>query len=115
MPSVIPLRPSAARYEFSTTIDGDDYTFYVYWNDRDDAWYFDVLDSSSFVIASGLKIVLGTYIGRTVRHKLFQSGVLVAWDSTDKGKDATFDDLGTRVLLLRYTAFEVMAEIRGGV
>ncbi|MBK9033275.1 MAG: hypothetical protein IPL61_18715 [Myxococcales bacterium] len=53
--------------------------------------------------------MIGTYLGRTYKHRLFRTGALVAIDRSGAGRDATFDDFGRRVLLVRYTAHEIVA------
>ena len=112
MPVVLPFSPGAPFYRVSTSMDGSDgpstqYILDVRWNERDKAWYFDLLDGSENIIASGLKVVLGAYIGRTSQHPFFRTGVLVAVDSTGQGQDAGYDDLGNRVQVIRYTLPEM--------
>lgn len=106
---VLPFRPSIGNYRFGTTIGGTPYIFDVRWNSRDNvdrttgiakgAFYFDVREENLQPIARGIKIVLGAYLGRRVNHRLFKSGVFAAQDSTNKGREATYDDLGVRVLI----------------
>ena len=55
----------------------------------------------------GVKVVLGTYLGRSCAHPLFTEGVFVAIDTTNKHAEATYDDLGTRVEVWYYTTDEV--------
>jgi hypothetical protein len=95
----IPFQPSIAYYRFGTPIDDASYVFDVRWNSREQAWYFDILEANLTPILYGTKIVLGTYLGRRCEHRLFNRGVFVAIDTTDKGREAAFDDLGTRVLV----------------
>ena len=114
MPQIVPLSPSLPWYRLNTSLDGKDgpvtpYIFDVRWNERDQAWYFDLLDGSETIIASGLKIVLGAYIGRTTQHAFFKTGALVAIDTTGQGLDAGFDDLGTRVKLFRLTLPDIIS------
>jgi hypothetical protein len=105
----IPFEPSIPFYRFSTAVENTEYFFDVRWNGRDRAWYFDISTINEIVVASGLKIVLGTFIGRTTEHELFRNGVFVAWDTSDQGLDATFDDLNTRVLVYWLSIEEVLA------
>lgn len=96
----IPLSPSIGHYQFSTQIMGEDYTFEVRWNARDAAWYFDLFDAAGRVIRRGFKIALGAYIGRLVRHPLFlRDGMFFAYDASQQHREATFDDIGSRVIL----------------
>jgi hypothetical protein len=96
----IPLQPSIASYEFTTQIGNRQYVFRVRWNGRAEAWYFDVLEGEDLQpIATGLRISLGLAIGRYVQHRLFTTGAFLAFDLTRQGREATFDDLGARVVL----------------
>lgn len=109
MALLIPFQPSIPFYRFSTTIENVEYVFDARWNGRDSAWYFDVSGVDNTPIVSGVKVVLGTYLGRTVDHPLFRDGVIVAVDTSDAGLDASFDDLGTRVQVMRLTLDEVLS------
>lgn len=96
----IPLVPSIGHYDFTTTIEGSDYLFVVRWNTREQAWYFDLFESNGRVIRKGFKIVLGSYIGRGINHPLFlRDGMFFAFDSSQQHREATFDDIGSRVIL----------------
>ena len=113
MPQLLPMIPGDGSYEFSTQLNGVSYRIGVRWNARDSAWYLDFYDAQGAPIVNGLKVVLGTHIGRRVAHPLFRDGVLVARDLSGQGKPPGFYDLGARVALLYFTAFEVAAVIRG--
>jgi hypothetical protein len=63
------------------------------------------------VVVLGLKLVLGTYIGRTCAHPLFSEGVFVAVDTTNQHAEAGLDDMGTRVEVWYYTADEIAAVV----
>lgn len=95
----IPFESGTAAYSFETPIDGVPYRFDVRWNTRSEAWHFDLYEQDGTPIAHGLKIVLGAFIGRRIQHRLFRTGVMVARDDSGQGRDATIDDLGTRVLV----------------
>lgn len=115
MAFLLPLEPSIARYDFTLALPtpgalaGTPYIFALRWNSRDTAWYMDVSEIDETTIVIGLKLVLGTYIGRTVTHPLFTEGVFVAVDTTNQHEEATYDDMGTRVELWYYTAAEIAA------
>ena len=113
MPTTIPLLPSDASYRFATNIGNENYIFYVRWNSRDAAWYFDLLEQDGTVIVQSVKIVLGAPLARATVHRLFANGVFVARDTTASGIEPTFDDLGTRVQLWYFTRDEMVAELLG--
>ncbi len=82
-------------------------TFDVHWNDRDSAWYFSLLDSAGLTIISGVKIVLGTALARSSAHAFFSTNFLKAFDTSGQNREATFDDIGVRVILLHATVDEL--------
>jgi hypothetical protein len=108
----LPLVPSLPNYRVGTTIIDTLYLLDVRWNSRDQAWYMDILDSEEAVIRRGIKLVLGTYIGRTSNHPLFRNGVFVVMDRSGEGRDAGLDDMGTRVLVRYYSSDDVVAGLR---
>lgn len=108
--NVLPFIPSDPHYQFETTLNDIPYHFDVRWNERDKAWYFDMYDKDGVEIILGVKIVLGTYLGRRSTHEFFATNALVATDITLENRDPTFDDLGTRVFVIHYTSTELMAE-----
>jgi hypothetical protein len=109
--SIIPFIPGDGNYRFSTTLNDEQYTFDVRWNSRDEAWYFDMLDAEGVMIVAGVKIVLGTYLGRRSAHPFFSSNVIAAIDTTLAEQDPTFDDLGVRVLVQHYPINDLIAEL----
>lgn len=125
MPAVIPFIPSNGNYDFDVDIDGASYHFDVRWNSRDEvpatasregvdgAWYFDISESDGTPIARGLKITVGSYIGRYSTHELFEKGVIAAIDTSGAYRDPGFDDLGTRVEVRYYTVEDLVAEVTG--
>src|SRR5678815_5091976 len=97
MPILLPFRPSIPQYRFRTAILGAEYRFDVRFNTRVDLYFVDISDVKSVPIVAGVPIVLGAFLGRNSGHTLFQSGVLLARDTTQSGREARFADLGDRV------------------
>jgi hypothetical protein len=91
--------PSTDHQRFSTTIDNATYTFEVRWNVDDESFYLDVYEVDGTAIMLGMRIVLGAFLGRTKDHPLFRRGVLMAYDISGDKREATYDDLGTRVVI----------------
>lgn len=115
MPLQLPVLTSVPWHRVNTTINGYPVIFEFTWNARDNAlglttgaWYFDLMEQDETPIVNGVKIVLGTPLGRRSTHQLFRNGVLFAFDTSRQQKDAGFDDLGARVVLRYYTGAEVM-------
>lgn len=109
MPAALPIVPSVPNYRFSTSLDGTQYVFDVRWNARAESWYLDISDESDEIIARGLRMVLGAALGSRSADPRFPAGVLIMFDNEGTGRDAGFDDMGTRVSLLFYTAAELAA------
>jgi len=109
-PAVIPFIPSVPEYDFDCVIEDDSYNFDVHWNEHDKAWYFTLSETDGDVIAEGLKITVGSYIGRYSTHKLFQRGVIATIDTSGQYKDPTFDNLGTTVEVRFYKIEDLIAE-----
>lgn len=109
---ILPLVPSVTEYTFDTVLDDLPYFFRVAWNTRDEAWYLDIYDGGDRTpIAYGVKVVLGTNLGRTHDHPLTRQGLLVAIDRSGENRDATLDDLGERVIVMHVTQAEFGAAI----
>lgn len=97
MPYELPFVPSLGFYRFDTTLFGVVYVFDVSWNAVDGAWYMDILTDAQVVVASGIKLALGAAIGARLRDPAAPPGFFFVVDTSGKGVDATFDDMGTRV------------------
>lgn len=109
---LLPLEPSNPNYEFTTSIDSVPYQFRFRWNSRASAWFMDIREQDDTPIVLGVKVVLGTSLGRRSTHPLFSSGAFRAIDTTNKGLEATLDDLGSRVEIRYFSVVEVEALIR---
>lgn len=111
MAVIVPFEPSIPNYRFSTTLLSQTYVFDVRWNARDDAWYFDILDSANSPILHGVKIVLGALLGGRCVDPRFPAGRFMACDMTDSGTEAKYDDLGVRVLIYFMSYDEIDAAV----
>ncbi len=109
--TVLPFVPSDPNYSFNTTLNGEQYFFDVRWNSRDEAWYFDMSDTQGTPIIKGIKIVLGTFLGRQSAHPFFDDNLFAAIDTTLDNLDPSFDDLGKRVLVQHYTTLALEHEL----
>lgn len=104
---VIQTLPSVPFQTQSVTIRGKVYVLAFRWNTRDAAWYFDISDEAGAAIRSGVKIVLGAYLGRMATVDPFNDGAFVAVNTGNDAADATLDNFGAAVLLKYYTAAEL--------
>ncbi len=114
----LPCKPSIGLYTVGTTLLGDDYTFKFAWNEREDedvgAWRMSIYDANNTTIATGIKIVLGAFLGSHTDHQLFRNGVLIAVDLSQQEIDAGFHDLGARVVLQYVPVLELIYRWQGG-
>lgn len=107
---ILPLTPGIAAYRVATALGDVGYVFDLRWNHRDECWYLDAYaEDGVTAIFHGVKVVLGAHLGRIHRHPLVADGALVAFDTSGQFRDATFDDLGSRVLLVYIPADELLA------
>lgn len=120
MPQILPFRGREANQDIDTTIGEFDVSVHLRWNGRENedrgAWFFSLYDVQGNLIAGGLKIVLGAYIGRGIDHPLFRDGVFLAVDRAQRSnrnvaREARFSDLGTRVRVYYYTEQELANQL----
>lgn len=120
MPVILDFRPSTSPYRFGVILRGTEYVFDVRWNTREDngagAWFFNVLEVDLTLIAAGVKVTLGAYLGRSTNHPLFSDGALVCRipHGNDR-RNPTFDDIGRRVEVWYFTREEMVQEIIGSI
>lgn len=88
-------------------MDSVQYVLDVRWNAREAAWFLDILAEDETPIISGVKIVLGTTLGRRSADSAKPAGLLRAFDLSGRSEEAGFDDLGTRVVVYYFSADEV--------
>lgn len=99
MPQRLPLIPGEPHYRFSTELSGIPFVVEVRWNQREEAWYMTVLDANESPVLSGVKLVLGALLGARSADPRKPPGAFVVADLSGTGRDATLDDLGTRVVV----------------
>jgi len=109
MPVELPFEPTIPFQTFGTTLDGTQYVINVRWNDRAQAWFFDLLTEGEEMIRAGIRIVLGTVLGGRSADDRMPAGMLKAVDLTETGTEATLDDLGVRVVVYFFTLEELAA------
>ncbi len=107
MPGTIPVEPSVPDQQFTTTLTGIVYDIRVRWNTRDESWYMDVRDKAGVAIQLGIRLVLGSTLGLASGNPLRPEGRFILIDTSGENREATLDDLGTRVVL----QFESWAEM----
>jgi hypothetical protein len=107
MPQRLPIDAAFPRYRVATNLGETQFVLDVHWNGRAEAWYLDLATEDGAPIRSGMKIVLGALLGIRSRDPRMPDGVLVASDLSGEGRDATLDDLGSRVVVFFYPSSEL--------
>ena len=106
---ILPTRTNIPHYEFEIELDGVSVRLEFRWNDREAAWFFDVLELDASPILQGRKVVLGLpLLGRFADARL-PTGDLIAIDTAGTNVEPGIDELGTRVRLCYATAAELAA------
>jgi hypothetical protein len=107
MPSQLPIDASDPQYRVGITLQDTPYIVDVRWNGRDAAWYLDFYDVAELPIRLGIKVVLGAFFLLRCADPRKPGGALLAADLSGEGRDATIDDLGSRVMIYHYTYTEL--------
>lgn len=97
---IIPTETNDPRFEIRVALTGDEFVFQFVWNERDDHWYVSLFDALLSPIFLGHKYVIGDALLRYVRFPRRPAGELMVIDMAKTDKDAGFDDIGKRVLLV---------------
>jgi hypothetical protein len=100
--------------EQRTTLDGADFIFRFWLNQRESRWYLDLYDADRSLIAGGIKIRPNIDLLDRLRHDARRPpGVIMALDVLSQGASPRTaispgpDDLGDRVKLLYVDAAEL--------
>lgn len=97
---VIPTRTDEARYSIEIDLDQLTYRFDFDWNDRAEAWSFDLYDANNVLLLAGRRVVVGFPLINRFRDARLPPGDLHAVDTSTANLDPKFADLGDRVKLL---------------
>ncbi len=98
---VIPINPGVPHQSMQVDLDGVKFNLTLHWNEREGAWYFDLLDASNVPLLMGTKLVINVPLLRRMSTETKPPGEIVALDpSGNEGADPGLDDLGERVLLV---------------
>ncbi len=89
-------------YTMSTTLDGSDYLFEFRYNQREDAWYFDIGLTDGTVLVRGTKVVCNVSLLKRFADSRMPKGTLFAWPNTNSRLAPGLLELGEdkRVTLL---------------
>ena len=95
-------------YTMSTTLDGSDFLFEFRYNQREDAWYFDVALTDGTVLVRGVKVICNKPLLQRFADSRLPKGTLIAWPNTNTRKAPGLLELGEdkRVTLLYFSLSE---------
>lgn len=98
---LIPLQNAVPSFTQTVLLEDVNYRLRFDWNDRSSRWYFSLLDSTDDPIVAGICMVVGKPLlqGATTDIRC-TPGDFFAVDTSGKAKEAGFNDLGVRVLLI---------------
>jgi hypothetical protein len=93
------LFDGTANYTFNVQLDNITYIFEFNWNDRQSAWFFNLLDANSNMLLAGRKVVLGLFMLTEFVSSGFPLGDLTAIDTGGTNQPPGLTELGNRVIL----------------
>ena len=96
-------------YTMTVALDGADYLLEFRYNQREEAWYFDISLSDGTLLVRGIKIVCGLPLLRRFADNRLPAGTLMAVSNTDERSPPKLLELGDdskRVTLIYFTASE---------
>ena len=109
----IPTNPNGeAAFEQRTNLEGDDFIFRFWYNEREDRWFVDLYDDTRSLIAGGVKLIPTANLFEVLtddRAPAGRVGVFDRYSAGDAPRTARapgFADLGSRVLVLYYDTAE---------
>lgn len=93
----IPLIPNP-YYSLNISLDDNLYKLQLRWNYTDEAWIMNIESLTSSFAVSGIKLVTG--IDLLEPYAAYEMGRMFMVDLEDENLDPTFDDIGTRFVLV---------------
>lgn len=85
-------------YRFTVNLDGQNYSFRICYNKRNDTFYLSVLDSNERLVISDVPLL--SYVLTTTRFAftpLMPSGDVMVGDSKDGKYDPTYENFGKNI------------------
>jgi hypothetical protein len=98
---------STAQFEYRVDLEDAEFTLAFRYADRLGQWLLTVTDSDGNKIITSRPCLLGVRMLKGNTKATRPAGDLVFVDTSSSGTEATFDDFGSRVLLVYLTAAEV--------
>lgn len=113
----IPVQPSLDNYRERVLLDGKLFDLAFYWNERDEAWYLTIYESSQprnddgsrDAVLASIKIVLNYGLLGQFQDRRRPLGEFIAVDTEGSLENPGRRELGRRVLLRYYSTAELAA------
>lgn len=102
----LPLRADLSSYSFQVELDRKSYGFVFRWNEREGAWYFDILDGGGVLLRAGMKVVLDFPLLIRATNVDLPPGQFFAVDTSGALEAPGLEELGARVQIVYYEASE---------
>ncbi len=100
------------NYSITVQLDANTYTLEFNWNDRQSAWFFNLLDVDGNPVLMGRKVVLNLPMLHEFVGSQFPTGDFLAFDSSPSGNVVPgLNDLGARVIMY-YLTSDDLAEFK---
>lgn len=96
----IPVFPENASFTENITLDGVNYIMHIYWNVRDEYWYFGLFLPDGTMVLNGIKMpvnytLISSFVGANV-----PPGDFILFDESGNNAPCGRDELGERCILL---------------
>ncbi len=108
----IPITDPTPRFTQGVDLDGVSYVLSFEWNDRDETWSMNVLNSDSVPLVTGVGLRIGLPLLNRYTSVAGPAGVLEVIDTTGQDLDPGFADLGDRVQLVYTPLAEIPSDFR---
>jgi hypothetical protein len=95
----IPTSTTLAVYRFSIELDGLVYELAMFFNQRDERWYFDLYDEAGSLLRAGLKVTTNFPILRLDQSNDRLPGEMIGVEPSGEDLFAGLEDLGNIVTL----------------
>lgn len=96
------LFDGTGNYTFAVQLDGTTFNFEFNWNDRQGAWFFNLLDIANTPLLMGRKVVLNLPMISEFVDPAFPLGDLMATDNSGQNIPPGLTDLGSRVIMVYF-------------
>lgn len=97
--TTIPTSTTDANYIFTIPLNGSEYQLSFKYNDRDNAWYFNILDTNDVILRAGIKVVNEWPLLRLWKEEIKPAGEMIPVNQGNVAAPPTLNQLGAEVIL----------------